>query len=86
MTKEKREVTLRLLRGAKGKKQQDIADALRALGRDASQSYVSQLERGDQSPTVELAIDLAKAYGVTFIELVKALGFDPDTGDGDDQN
>jgi transcriptional regulator with XRE-family HTH domain len=78
MTKEQRNVTLRLLRGAKGKKQKDIADALNAMGREASQSFVSKLENGAWSPTVELAIDLAEAYEVSFIELVEALGFQPD--------
>jgi transcriptional regulator with XRE-family HTH domain len=78
MTKERTQVTLKLLRGAKGKTQRNIADALREMGRDASQEYVSQLERGKSVPGVDLAIDLAEAYECSFIELVEALGFQPD--------
>jgi transcriptional regulator with XRE-family HTH domain len=76
MTKKERKVTLKQLRAGKGKKQQDIANALKSMGRDASQSYVSQIERGDQSPTAELAIDLAKAYEVDIIQMLLALGLD----------
>jgi transcriptional regulator with XRE-family HTH domain len=78
MTKERKQVTLKLLRGAKGKTQQNIADALKEMGRDASQVYVSQLERGTSVPGIDLAIDLAIAYEVDFLDLVRALGFDPE--------
>lgn len=71
-------MTLKLVRGRTGKSQKDIADALKQLGRDSSQATVSKIERGEWSPTVELAIDLARAYEVPFLELVKALGFEPD--------
>jgi transcriptional regulator with XRE-family HTH domain len=86
MTKEKRKVQLKVLRAAKNLTQSDISDRLKVLGRNIEQNHVSLWERGVQTPTIELAIDLAKAYGVTFIELVKALGFEPDIGDGDGQN
>jgi transcriptional regulator with XRE-family HTH domain len=76
MSKEQRKVTLKLVRGAKGKSQKDIAAALSAMGRETSQATVSKIERGEWSPTVELAIDLAKAYEVTIIEMLIALGFD----------
>jgi transcriptional regulator with XRE-family HTH domain len=86
MTKEKRKVQLKVLRVAKNLKQSDISDRLKVMGRNIEQNHVSLWERGVQTPTIELAIDLAKAYDVTFIELVKALGFDPDTGGGDAQS
>jgi transcriptional regulator with XRE-family HTH domain len=76
MAKEKRNVTLKLVRGAKGKTQKDIANALNAMGRDASQSFISKLEKGLWSPTVELAFDLAVAYEVSFLDIIKALGFE----------
>ena len=69
-------MTLNLLRGAKGKKQQDIAEALNRLGRNADQRQVSAWERGLRTPTIEVAIDLAIAYEVTLLQLVEALGFD----------
>jgi transcriptional regulator with XRE-family HTH domain len=86
MTKEQRKVKLKVLRAARNLKQSDISDRLKGMGRNIEQNHVSLWERGVQTPTIELAIDLAKAYEVTFIELVKALGFDPDMGDGDGQN
>lgn len=78
MTKERRKVTLNLLRGAKGKRQQDIVDVLKQLGRNVDQQLVSKWERGVMTPTIATAIDLAVAYDVSFIEIVKALGFEPE--------
>jgi transcriptional regulator with XRE-family HTH domain len=78
MTKERRKVTLNLLRGAKGKKQQDIVDVLKQLGRNVDQQLVSKWERGVMTPTIATAIDLAVAYEVSFIEIVEALGFEPE--------
>jgi transcriptional regulator with XRE-family HTH domain len=78
MTQEKREVTLNRLRGAKGKKQQDIAEALNKLGRNVEQQQVSAWERGVRTPTIEVAIDLAKAYEVSLLEIITALGFTVD--------
>jgi transcriptional regulator with XRE-family HTH domain len=76
MTQEKREVRLNLLRGAKGKKQSDIAEALNRLGRNVNQQQVSAWEKGLRTPTIEVAIDMAVAYEVTLLELIEALGFD----------
>jgi transcriptional regulator with XRE-family HTH domain len=76
--KEKRKVTLKVLRAINGKTQSDISDCLKRLGRNIEQSHVSLWERGIQTPTIEVAIDLAIAYDVSFLELVKALGFEPD--------
>lgn len=86
MTKEQRNVQLKVLRAAKNLKQSDISDRLKVMGRNIEQNHVSLWERGVQTPTIELAIDMAKAYDVSFIELVKALGFSPDTSNGDGQN
>jgi transcriptional regulator with XRE-family HTH domain len=82
MDKEKRKVTLNQIRKASGKSQGDIANALKAMGRDASQAYVSKLESGGQSVSIELGMDLAKAYGVPFYpDIVRSLGFIPDNDD-----
>jgi transcriptional regulator with XRE-family HTH domain len=78
MTQEKREVTLNRLRGAKGKKQQDIVEALNRLGRSVDQPQISAWERGLKTPTIEIAIDLAQAYEVSLLELIAALGFTVD--------
>lgn len=86
MEKEKRKVTLDQIRKASGKSQKDIASALKALGRDASQAYISKLESGGQSVTIELGMDLAKAYEVPFYpDIVRGLGFAADD-DGNGQN
>lgn len=79
-------MTLKLVRGSKGRSQKDIAQALCAMGRETSQGTVSKIERGEWSPTIELAIDLARAYEVTFMEIVVALGFEPDIKDGSGEN
>jgi transcriptional regulator with XRE-family HTH domain len=85
MTKEKRKVTLNQIRKRSGKSQNDIVEALKAMGRDASQAYISKLENGGQSVTIELGLDLSKAYGVPFYpDLVAGLGFDID--DHSDKN
>jgi transcriptional regulator with XRE-family HTH domain len=76
MKKERKQVTLRLIRGRTGKTQADIVEALRAMGREASQTYVSKIEAGNSVPSVELTIDLAVAYEVTIIEMIEALGYD----------
>jgi transcriptional regulator with XRE-family HTH domain len=86
MEKEKRTVTLDQIRKASGRSQKDIASALRALGREASQAYISKLESGGQSVTIELGMDLAKAYAIPFYpDLVRGLGFNTDES-GDGQN
>jgi transcriptional regulator with XRE-family HTH domain len=69
-------MTLKQVRAMKGMTQQDVANALNAIGRNANQSYVSQIEGGESSPTIDLAIDLAVAYGVTIVEVITALGYD----------
>jgi transcriptional regulator with XRE-family HTH domain len=78
LEKEQRKVTLKVIRAIKGKKQSDISDSLKQMGRNIEQTAVSQWERGVKTPTIEVAIDLAVAYEVSFLELVQALGFEPD--------
>jgi DNA-binding XRE family transcriptional regulator len=76
MTKETRKVTLKVIRAMKGKKQSDIALRLKELGRNADQKQVSKWENGETTPTIEAAIDMAKAYEVSIVDLLRALGFD----------
>jgi transcriptional regulator with XRE-family HTH domain len=76
MTKEKRKVTLKAIRARKGKKQSDIALSLNELGRNADQQQISKWESGAMTPTIEAAIDMAKAYEVSIVDLLRALGFD----------
>lgn len=76
MTRGKRKVNLKVLRARYGKTQTDIADALKEMGRNIEQSHVSLWERGIQTPTIEMAFDLAIAYGCSFLEILEALGFD----------
>jgi transcriptional regulator with XRE-family HTH domain len=76
MTKEKRKVTLKVIRAIKGKKQSDIVQKLKELGRNADQAQISEWENGGKTPTIEAAIDMAKAYEVSIVDLLRALGFD----------
>jgi transcriptional regulator with XRE-family HTH domain len=76
MTKEARKVTLKVIRAIKGKKQSDIVHRLKELGRNADQAQVSEWENGGKTPTIEAAIDMAKAYEVSIVDLLRALGFD----------
>jgi transcriptional regulator with XRE-family HTH domain len=76
MKKGERKVTLKVVRVANGKKQSDIAARLKELGRNVDQTRVSVWERGAETPSIEVAIDLAKAYEITLLELIAALGFD----------
>ncbi len=69
-------MTLKVLRAINGKTQSDISDALKKMGRNIEQSHVSLWERGVQTPTIEVAMDLAIAYDVALLELIEALGFD----------
>lgn len=69
-------MTLKVIRAIKGKKQADIVQKLKELGRNADQAQISEWENGGKTPTIEAAIDMAKAYEVSIVDLLKALGFD----------
>lgn len=86
MMGEKRKVTLKQVREEKGMKQVEVANRLKGMGRNIEQTHISLWERGAQTPKIDLAIDMAKAYGITFIELVRALGFNPDGDEGQDHD
>lgn len=79
MTTEKRKVTLKLLRARSGKTQADIASAMRKMGRNVGQGQVSDWENGVNTPTVEITVEyLTEAYEADVLEVIRALGFDPD--------
>ena len=76
MPKEKKKVTLKVLRATRGKKQGDIAESLNALGRNIDQAMISRIESGSQTPSLDVCADLARAYEVNIIEMLLALDID----------
>jgi transcriptional regulator with XRE-family HTH domain len=79
VTTEKRKVTLKLLRARSGKTQADIANAMKKMGRNVGQGQVSDWENGVNTPTIEITVEyLTKAYEADTLEVIRALGFDPD--------
>ncbi|MER9163604.1 helix-turn-helix transcriptional regulator [Mesorhizobium sp. M0715] len=54
------------LRAASGLTQERVAELA-----NVSQQYISDLERGKRNPTVETLSEIAKALGVSHLELVK---------------
>ncbi|MGP2490706.1 helix-turn-helix domain-containing protein [Mesorhizobium sp. PUT5] len=53
------------LRAASGLTQEAVAERA-----NLSQQYISGLERGTRNPTVETLADIARALGVSHVELV----------------
>ncbi len=59
------------LRAASGWSQEQVAERA-----NLSQQYISGLENGRRNPTVETLQDIAQAFGVSHVELVKPDGQD----------
>ncbi|GAA4129492.1 helix-turn-helix domain-containing protein [Aminobacter aganoensis] len=57
------------LRKASGLTQEQVAERA-----NLSQQYISDLENGKRNPTVETLYDIAQAFGVSQVELLKSDG------------
>jgi transcriptional regulator with XRE-family HTH domain len=88
MNNGERKMRLKAIRARHGLTQKDVADALKAMGRDASQAYISEIESGEKDLGLRLTLDLKKAYKArTFNEIVEALtGLNPDHDEIDSNN
>jgi len=61
---------------ARLRKASDLTQEQVAERANLSQQYISDLENGKRNPTVETLFDIAQAFGVSHVELVKPDGQD----------